>query len=401
MTRRSGAFVGGIALAMAFLVLFLTGGSRHAIGLVLKPMADEFGWEREAIGAAVAAFLVVSAICLFVAGSLADRFPLRLILSVGLALCATGIGALGFVTEPWQVIALYGIVFGIGAGLASPPPVGAMLTRRFPARTGIANAIAIAGMGLGQLMIIAGLSFVLADAGWQAVFIWLGIANLILAPIVLWGLRDSPNATAESKHTTPSLASFTSVLSTPYFWLLASMYAICGFQDFFVSTHVVAFALDQGIGTLFSGNLLAFMGLAGLVGVIGAGIWSDKSGPIGPTIFCFFLRIAIFVLILTTKDPLAITGFALLYGTTFWITAPLTMVFVRDAFGTRHIGALAGFITMIHHMCGGLGAWIGAAQFDASGDYNISFAIMAGASALGIVLTLILAKRKPSNTRES
>jgi hypothetical protein len=86
--------------------------------------------------------------------------------------------------------------------------------------------------------------------------------------------------------------------------------------------------------------------------------------------------------------------FSLLYGVTFWITAPLAVVFLRDAFGSRYIGALSGFVTMTHHMCGGLGAWLGATQFDTNGDYNSAFAIMAGASAIGIVLTVVLANRK-------
>jgi predicted MFS family arabinose efflux permease len=113
------------------------------------------------------------------------------------------------------------------------------------------------------------------------------------------------------------------------------------------------------------------------------------------------LRVAIFLLILASKDPVSVAAFSLLYGVTFWITAPLTVVFVRDEFGIRNIGALSGFVTMIHHMCGGLGAWIGAIQFDANGGYNSSFAIMAGASAIGIVLTVILAKRKPTNHGET
>ena len=46
--------------------------------------------------------------------------------------------------------------------------------------------------------------------------------------------------------------------------MLLLVYAPCGIQDFFVSVHVVAFALDEGVGALFARNLLAFMGLAGL-----------------------------------------------------------------------------------------------------------------------------------------
>jgi len=178
MTGRCPALAGGITLAAGLLVLFLTGGTRHAIGLVLKPMADAFGWEREAIG------------------------------------------ALGFVTVPWQVIALYGMVFGIGAGLASPPPVGVMLTRRFPNRTGFANATAIAGTGLGQLVIITGLSFVLADARWRAVFIWLGIANLTLAPFVFWALKERGDTNVARPEVLPTFGSFGAVLQSHVFGFL-------------------------------------------------------------------------------------------------------------------------------------------------------------------------------------
>lgn len=330
-------------------MLFLSGGTRHGIGLVLKPMAEEFSWAREDIGAAVGIFFFVSAICLFFAGLLADRYPPRTILCVGIILSTFGIGNLGFVSEPWQVILSYGLLFGIGAGLVSPPPVNVMFTRLYPKKTGLANAFAIAGMGLGQLIIISGFSFVLIELGWRFVFIWLSIANLILLPFVLWSLNKEGAVKSPQLSETARILSFTDALKTPYLRLLISVYAICGFQDFFVSTHLVAFAQDQGLGTLLSGNILAFMGLAGLLGVLVAGVWCDRSGPIPPTLFCFLMRTVIFTLICLSKNQTLIVGFSILYGITFWITAPLTFAFVRDAFGPRNTGAISGFVMMVHH----------------------------------------------------
>jgi len=75
------------------------------------------------------------------------------------------------------------------------------------------------------------------------------------------------------------------------------------------------------------------------------------------------------------------------------MTAPLLVIFVRDAFGTANLGAITGLIVMIHHMFGGLGAWIGAAIFDARGGYDIAFAVMAAASMLASLLTLRLARK--------
>ena len=62
-----------LALLAGFLVLFVGGGARFAIGLTFKPIVEHFGWDRSDLGLAVAAFQVVSAIAMFIAGYLADR----------------------------------------------------------------------------------------------------------------------------------------------------------------------------------------------------------------------------------------------------------------------------------------------------------------------------------------
>ena len=40
---------------------------------------------------------------------------------------------------------------------------------------------------------------------------------------------------------------------------------------------------------------------------------------------------------------------------------------IAERFGIRNLGALTGLITMVHHVCGGIGAYVGARVFDASG----------------------------------
>lgn len=259
---------GGLALTLGFLTLFIGGGARHGIGLVLKPMAESLDWDRTLLGAVIAVFMVMTAFTMLAVGRLSDRYSPAWILSGGFFVSALGIGAMAFAETAWQAFLLYGVVFAIGNGAVSITPVGVMLTRRFGSQAGIANSIAIAGMGLGQLLILSGLSVVLVEAGWRDVFLWLGAINLIAAPLLLVALRrEAPAGRAYSTSPTEGM-SLADARRTPGFWLLMAFYGICGFQDFFVSSHVVAFALDQGEGTLFAGNLLAFMGLAGLVGVL-------------------------------------------------------------------------------------------------------------------------------------
>jgi predicted MFS family arabinose efflux permease len=374
-----------LAVVACFLVLLIGGGARFAIGLTFKPMVDEFGWSRGELGIAVGLYMVVSAFATFIAGRLADRFSPRALLIGGTVIGGAGIAAMSLVTQPWHALVLYGVVFAIGNGAASLVIVGVIVTRVYPGRTGLANAIAISGMSVGQLVMIALLAAVMVQIGWRAVFIWIGVAHLVLLPLLI-GIPGQGAAGSARKGELP----LRDAARSRQFWLLLAIYAICGLDDFFVTTHVAAFAQDRGLSPLIAGNLLALMGLTGLAGVIASGLASDRLGPVWPTAAAFAARIVVFAWIAIDQSPLSIAVFALVFGATFLVTAPLTVVFVRESFGTRNLGALAGFITMTHQIFGGLGAYAGAAIFDSTGGYDAAFVVMLASAVVALALTLML-----------
>ncbi len=385
-----------LVIAVGFLVLFVSGGARFAIGLTFKPMVDELGWARGELGLAVGLCLGVSAFATFIAGRLADRLDARVLLGAGTVLGGIGIGLMSLVSAPWHAMVLYGLVFAVGTGAASLTTVGVVVTRAAPRRAGFANAAVISGTSFGQLVMIAALAAVLVEIGWRSVFVWLAVAHVVLLPFLIPRMAGSAPHGPAVRRPGVSLAS---ALRTRRFWVLAVMYAICGLDDFFVITHVVAFGQDRGLDTLVAGNLLALMGLTGLVGVLAAGALSDRTGPVLPTALAFAARVAVFGLIAVDQSPSSIAIFALVFGATVLVTAPLTILFVRDAFGTRNLGALAGLITMVHQIFGGIGAYGGALIFDFTGSYDAAFVVLLVASALGLVLALLL--RAPTSSAAS
>ena len=175
--------------------------------------------------------------------------------------------------------------------------------------------------------------------------------------------------------------------------LLLVIYVVCGFQDFLVATHMVAFALDEGVDTLLAGNMFAFMGLTGLAGVLLAGVLNDRFGPVLPTTLCFTLRTVLCALLLLSREPAVIVGAALLYGVTFWMTAPLAVVFARESASIALLGTVSGLITMVHHVAGGIGALAGASIFDAYGSYTYAFVAMLILSVVALGLILVLPRR--------
>ena len=99
-----------MVLAAGFLIMFIGGGARFAIGLTLRPMVDELGWERSQIGMAVAVFQVISAATMYLAGTLADRISLRLIIGGGLVLSSVSIALMSLVAAPWHAVVVYGVL---------------------------------------------------------------------------------------------------------------------------------------------------------------------------------------------------------------------------------------------------------------------------------------------------
>ena len=252
-------------------------------------------------------------------------------------------------------------------------------------------------MGIGQLVIILLLTSQIEVLGWRGSFLALAVLGLVLiVPLMLLKTPlTAPREPAGEKGSPAGSGSQWTVsasLREPNLWYLIVIYAICGFQDFFVATHVVAYARAQGVGAVLSGNLYALMGLVGLAGVLAAGLASDRFGPILPTLVCFVLRIALFGVGKVTESGFAIIGFALIFGLTFWITAPLTIVFVRQYFGTAHLGTLTGIIVMVHHAAGGLGAYVGGAAYALFGSYQVVFQLMLILSVVALLIPWLAAR---------
>ena len=383
-------------LLAAFVVLMFNSGQRFAMGLVLKPMAEDLGWTRGTLSAAVSAFLVISALALPFAGRFVDRYGATVVLGVSVVVAGLATALMRWVDTPLQVFVLHGVIFALGSAGTSIAPVSVLVNRWFPARLGLANSVAISGMGVGQLIIVWLLAAWLAQLGWRDAFLWLGVLSVVIVlPLVLaTGRPGRPEGVTASSAAPPRTGPvrMRDALRTPRIWLLFGIYALCGFHDFFMATHVVAFALDMGSSSGAAGNMLALMGLMGLGGVLLAGFAADRLGPVLPTAVCFVLRVLLFGALLWTEQPALIMVLALLFGATFWVTAPLTVVFVRDGYGTALLGTLAGSVTMVHHACGGLGAYLGALSFDRTGTYDSAFVLMLVTSLLAAALLVPLGR---------
>ncbi len=387
-----------VVLAAGFVMLFFSAGMRFAFGLALAPMTEDLSLSRSGLSSALTMFMLVSAFAMPVVGRLIDRYSIRMVMATGALIGSAGLGLMGGVNAAWQVFALYGGLYAIGFAATSVAPVSVLMSRWFPNSAGLASSVALTGNGTGQLVIIALLSSSLKTIGWRSMYAILGAVSLIAVPVALLAVRSRPpsgdTASGEAGRSERQERSIRPVLSSMDFWMLIGLYSVCGAQDFFVATHVVAFAQDQGVSQAFAGNMLAFMGVAAMAGVLAAGAMADRMGAKVPTLLCFALRVGLFGFIPFFQSAAAIAAFALLYGFSFTITAPLTVVFARNVFGASKLGAVSGLINMAHQIAGGAGALAGAMIFDATGSYDGAFFLMLGLTAVAAAATFAVRERR-------
>ena len=382
-----------VILAAGFTMLFFSTGTRFAFGLALVPMTEDLGMSRSALSSALTLFMLVSAFAMPIVGRLIDRYSIRAIMSVGAVISALAIILVGRVEDGWQIFPLYGVLYAVGFAATTVAPVSVLMSRWFPNNRGLASSVAITGNGTGQLVIIALLTSFLSAIGWRTAYTILGLVNaVVVVPLVLLAIRSRPEdadgreeASGDAEAApTPSIRD---ALVSRDFWTLITLFAVCGAQDFFVATHIVAFAQDQGVSQVFAGNVLAFMGLAALAGVLVSGALADRVGASTPTMVCFLIRIALFGFIPFVQTPISIAAFALAFGFTFTMTAPLTVVFAGNIFGTARLGSVSGLINMSHQVAGGLGAVAGAVIFDVMGSYDGAFFLMLALTVVAAVAT--------------
>jgi predicted MFS family arabinose efflux permease len=179
-------------------------------------------------------------------------------------------------------------------------------------------------------------------------------------------------------------------MRTRSFWLFAVAMSVCGAGDFLLTTHLVPMATDHGVPTSTAVAMLAWFGLLSLGGILLAGPASDLIGDRVPIALAFGLRVVLFLLVMRYQNTATFWALSLGFGFTFLITAPLTTTLMGRLYGFASIGLLGGFITTVHHLGGGIWAYLGGVVYDATGGYALAMGISAAASAVALVCTLLI-----------
>lgn len=380
---------------------------------MFKPMIAQLGWDRASISSAFFLNMTVFAITLTIAGRFYDRYGPRWVIFISTIFMAAGYISISRIDSLWKFYLYYGVIAAIGVGGASVPLVAAVMSRWFEKRRGLAISLALSGNCIGQFVLVPLFTEFVINYDWRVSYLLIGFiilaVNTILAFIVIkgdpqdFGLKplgrrrrdgfkaDAGRSRADDMSEDLGLKE---AMGTYSFWLFLIMMFICGSGDFLVSAHMIPMVTDYEFSPQTAGYMLASFGLMSMGGILIAGPVSDLIGNKIPIAVTFILRICLFILILKYRNLVAFYVFALLFGFTFLITAPLTATLAGRMYGFTHVGLLSGFITTSHHFGGGFWAYMGGLIFDKTGSYRLIFILSAVLAFIALLCTVFIREEK-------
>jgi MFS family permease len=396
------AAVAWSAAGAGFTVLFVGTGVNFAFGILFKSILLELGSDRSTLALAATASLAVNALGQPVFGALVDRFGPRRVILPSLGLMAVGTFLVAWVRHPWQLIVLYGVVAAFGYTGSGILPVSVHVTRWFPTERGFITAVVACGFSVGQLVFAQVTATLAAAAGWRRTY--LGLAAILtgaLALLTVW-LRDAPRPGGPVPGASgPSVAEARrAALATPAFWWMTLGLMGCGFTDFLLTTHLPAYTTDLGLSDRAAANALSLWAAANIVGILLAGTVASRLGARPALVLTYLLRSTALFGLPMVRETWQLYLFALLFGATFFTTAPLSSTMVAQLFGPVHHGAIFGATNLFHHLAGAFGSYAGGLAFDLTGSYRGIF--RAGALlVLGSAGASALARRRAAGRRGS
>lgn len=220
----------GAAIALNYI-------DRGAVSVAAPLIKDDFGLSNERYGLIVSSFYWTYVPALALAGWLADRMSVRLLMAMGVAIWAIATIGMGFVgtgvAGGVTGLLVLRLLMGLGEGVAFP--CGSKLIARVPeGARGLANISLSGGLAVGPLIGTLAGGAMMELWGWREMFIVFGAVTLIW--LVPWWLSRRGIEEGEGRHeaTSQPAAPLSAVLRQPGFWAITLLHLSGTFALYFI-----------------------------------------------------------------------------------------------------------------------------------------------------------------------
>ncbi len=361
-------------------------GGIYAWSTFVPFLMESYGFSAAKCGIIFGATIAVFSVATIPAGRFLLKHGPRLTATIGALLFISGYIVASFSQGSFPIILIgLGLISGIGIGFGYVCPLSVGI-RWFPRNKGLVTGAAVAGFGMGAILLSSAAQLLLQTMDVLAVFRIVGSVFGSTALIAALFLSLPPNTRLESSASESSLQSF--VLSAQFLLLCLAMFAST-FAGLLISGNLKPLKLSLGLSETHATMTISLFAVGNAAGRLFWGIIHDR----------YKSRITILLglgsLFLSILPLLIFTGAIQLLVVSIWIGFGFGACFVVYAssivefFGERNLPRLYPICFMAYGLAALTGPFAGGWMADLSGSYSNALIMSAGVVFLAFAAVLL------------
>ena len=341
-TRGEASFAATIA-ALAIGQLLCWAALYYGFSSFVLPMMRELGWSKALLMGAFTVGLAAWGLATYAAGAAVDHGHGRAVMTLGALLGAAACALWSQAHAPW-VLYLSCLLLGTSMAMTLYEPAFNIVTHRYPERYREAITTLTLVGGFASTVSFPVCVWLVAAVGWRGALLALAAGLLlVVAPLHAWALRGTALAPAPIKHADAAAdATLHEALRHRTFWLLTASFTAHAFVIAALWAHVMPAFAARGIDEGRTLAVLVWIGPAQVAGRLGFA-WLGRTLPLRVVGLVSLLSMALaFGLFAWSAAPLALFGFALLFGAGNGLVTIVRGGLVPEIFGRAHVGRIGG-----------------------------------------------------------
>ena len=398
-TTAKPALVALNVLALCFSLALVGRGLGESFTVFLKPIAENFGWDRAQIISAYSLTWLSGGLMSPFIGRLFDHSGPRTVYALGLALLGGAFLAAAHADQLWQFQLSIGLCVGIGIAFIGNVPNSILLGRWFGPRLPTAMAVVYSATGAGVLVLLPASQILIDHVGWRGAYQIFGIIALgLLVPLLLlpWRLfsTGSPHVV---KRADPDFVdegwTLLSAMRHHAFWALFATFFFTAIGMYAISAQIVAYLIDAGFPPLQAATAWGFSGVVLLFGMLGVTQLDRMIGRRPSVLISYAISIIGIGLLWLLKwypNFWLLGAFVVSFGSMIGSRGPLLTATAMKIFRGERVGTIYGTISIGSGLGSAFGSWSGGLIHDWSHDYNLLIVFSLVAVVLGMIPFLLV-----------
>jgi len=393
-------FYGWGIVALAFLTHFLIAGTTfYSFGVLLIPLAEEFGGGRLGVTLLPVAMIVGSGLISPPLGRFLARGPIRETMVVGCLVTGVGFLLASHATALWQIGLVFGTALALGMQTLGGVASHALVVNWFSRGRAMALGLSLMGVSVSGVVMAHAATWLVQSGGWRLAFEAFGWTILCVAPLVWWVAVDRPqlrnllpdgdvpdDLAADSATQSPRIVSTREGLRERNLWVVAAVSGLAFMSGSAILTHSVAFATDAGFSAERGAWLLSVLAGGATAGKVVFGWLCDRVGP--RMAFLISLTVQLFGSLgfVVTNSYWMLLAVGALLGLGFGGILPLAAATLARAFGPASFAPMMGLMTPMLIPFQAVGTPFAAWVVDTTGSYRGALLSFGGVFVLAALL---------------